>query len=297
MNAIKLGYFADGPWAHRAFERINEDPEINIKFICARWDTPDPQLRQFGKSLDIPFLVEGNINSEQFRERLSAYRCDLFVSMSFNQIFRKPLYSLPRFGTINCHAGKLPFYRGRNILNWALINDEKEFGITVHYVDDGIDTGDIIRQSLHEITDDDTYATLLARAYVGCADVLYEAVAEIRAGTVRRLAQGGLNSPGFYCSQRVAGDERLSWTQSSREVFNFVRAICAPGPQARTFLGEKEILINRVRMIPDAPEYKGIPGAVLGVREKSFVVKTLDSYVEILEWSGIERLRVGDRLE
>lgn len=70
---------------------------------------------------------------------------------------------------INCHAGKSPLYRGRNILNRALINDEKEFGITVHYVDEGIDTGDIILQRVYEITDEENYATLLDRAhtYIG----------------------------------------------------------------------------------------------------------------------------------
>ena len=73
--------------------------------------------------------------------------------MSFNQIFRKDIINLTPIGIINCHAGKLPFYRGRNILNWVLINDEKEFGITVHFVDEGIDTGDIILQKTFPITD------------------------------------------------------------------------------------------------------------------------------------------------
>ena len=62
--------------------------------------------------------------------------------MSFNQIFDKELINIPPLGTINCHASKLPFYIGRINLNWILINDEKEFGITLHYVD----TGDIILQ-------------------------------------------------------------------------------------------------------------------------------------------------------
>ena len=77
--------------------------------------------------------------------------------MSFDQIFKEEIINIPPLKIINCHAGKLPFYRGRNILNWALINDEKEFGITVHYVDFGIDTGDSILQKNYEITDDDDY--------------------------------------------------------------------------------------------------------------------------------------------
>ena len=63
---------------------------------------------------------------------------------------------------------KLPFYKGRNILNWVLINDEKEFGITVHYVDEGIDTGDIILQETFPIIDSDDYSTLLDKAYEEC---------------------------------------------------------------------------------------------------------------------------------
>ena len=80
--------------------------------------------------------------------------------MSFNQIFKREMIDLPKYGTINCHAGKLPFYRGRNILNWALINDEKEFGITVHYMDEGIDTGDIIVQRTYPIGEEDDYGIL-----------------------------------------------------------------------------------------------------------------------------------------
>ena len=71
---------------------------------------------------------------------------------------------------------KIALLQGRNILNWVLINDESEFGITVHYVDEGIDTGDIIKQSTFQITDADDYSTLLEKAYSGCAELLSKAV-------------------------------------------------------------------------------------------------------------------------
>ena len=75
--------------------------------------------------------------------------------MSFDQIFKNEIINAINNNIINCHAGKLPFYRGRNILNWVLINDEKKFGITVHYIDEKIDCGDIILQRLFKITDQD----------------------------------------------------------------------------------------------------------------------------------------------
>ena len=102
---------------------------------------------------------------------------------------------------------------------------------------------------------------------------------------------------GLYCSARREGDERLEWNQTSRDVFNFVRAICRPGPEARTFLGDVEIKINEVQYLRDAPNYKGIPGAVVGIESETFLVKTADSYIKVTEWSGCIRPRIGDRLK
>ncbi len=293
---MRIGYFADGPWAHRALAKIINDPALSVSFICARADNPDQILREIAVENQIDFIVDPNINSDLFVDKVARYQCDIFVSMSFNQIFKKHLFSLPPLRTINCHAGKLPSYRGRNILNWALINDETEFGITVHYVDEGIDTGNILGQQCYKITDEDTYATLLERAYVGCSEVLYKTLKSMQSGHLEGVQQSKIGR-GFYCSARVVGDEKLSWRQSSRDVFNFVRGICKPGPQARSFLRGVEVSINRVEIVADAPVYKGIPGAVIGVGDGIFVVKTEDSFVRVTEWSGVDRIRIGDRFE
>ena len=83
---------------------------------------------------------------------------------------------MPAEEIINCHAGSLPFCRGRNILNWVLINDEQEFGITVHYVGEGVDAGDIIIQEKFLINDQDNYRALLVTAYEHCPRLLVEAI-------------------------------------------------------------------------------------------------------------------------
>lgn len=297
MSPITIGYFADGPWSHQALGKLILDSSIRVAFICARHDRPDPVLKEQAEIHRIAFFTHPKINADDFLRKIGNCGCDLFVSMSFNQIFRKRLIEYPSLGTINCHAGKLPFYRGRNILNWALINDEREFGITVHDVDEGIDTGDILTQRMFPITDKDDYATLLARAYTGCAELLYETIKKLQAGLAIRTAQSEIDRFGFYCSARIEGDERLNWNQCSRDLFNFVRAVCRPGPEARTFRGDSEIRINRIELLPDAPIFKGIPGAVLGVEPEAFLVKAADSYVKVTEWSGVEKFRIGDRLK
>ena len=294
---LNIGYFADGPWSHEAFEKLINDKEISISFICVRSDTKDDTLKEYAKKYNIDYLRYENINSNEFIMKIKPYNCDLFLSMSFNQIFKTEIINIPKFKTINCHAGKLPFYRGRNILNWALINDEKEFGITVHYVDEGIDTGDIILQREYTITDKDDYSTLLEIAYVECANILYDAVILFKNGLVEGEKQRDIHSIGFYCSQRKIGDEILNWNQTSREIFNFVRSICIPGPMARAFINGQEMKINKVEFIPDAPSYKCIIGTILNKDSEGFFVKTNDSFVKIIDFEFDGKFKVGDRFD
>lgn len=294
---LYIGYFADGPWAHQAFERLIKDDTIRIVFIVVRYEKQDTVLADYAKQYKIPLLIHENINSEEFIEQVKEYEADLFVSMSFDQIFGKVIRELPPLKTINCHAGKLPFYRGRNILNWVLINDEKEFGITVHYVDKGIDTGDIILQKVYEITDEDSYATLLEKAYEGCAVLLYDAIKLVQDNKVKTIRQTDIDKVGMYCGRRSAGDEIIDWKQSSREVFNFVRAICKPGPQATSFISGEKILVNKVKMVDGVRPYKNTVGQVVGKSRDGFYVKTQDTVVEVVEYTYEGKVKVGDRLE
>lgn len=294
---LKIGYFADGPWSHVAFDKLISDSDIQIDFICVRYDTVDETLKNYCEQYNLPYLKHSNINSIEFLNQVKEYGSDLFVSMSFNQIFRTEIINLPRLKTINCHAGKLPFYRGRNILNWALINDEDEYGITVHFVDEGIDTGDIILQRTYEISDEDNYGTLLKRAHRDCADILYDAIRLFVDGDVESVKQDTIDPLGFYCTQRKIGDENLDWNQTSRELFNFIRAICKPGPQARAWINGAEMKINKIKYFPEASTYKCITGAVLNKDSEGIVVKTSDSYVKIVDYEFEGRVRVGDRFE
>ena len=296
MKKLIIGFFGDGPWSHGSINKLLSDETLEIAFICARSDKPDQILKEISLKHGIEFFSHPRVNSPEFLSLLTTFGCDLFVSMSYNQIFKKQIIDLPKMGIINCHAGKLPFYRGRNILNWVLINGENEFGITTHFVDEGIDTGDIILQRAYPIKDSDDYSTLLAKAYLECPEILYDSVKLIQQGSFVVKKQSEIDPIGLYCARRRSGDENIDWNQSSRDVFNFVRALCDPGPRAKTFLSGQAILIDKVEMVPDAKNFKGIPGSILSIERKSFSVKTNDSFIRVLEWSGTPGLRIGDRL-
>ncbi len=296
INKIRIGYLADGPWSHLAFEKIIQDDLIEVVFIVPRSDTNDNTLKDYSIKYNIDYLHPVSINSKEFIETAKSYNTDLLVSMSFNQIFKSAILAVPKFGVINCHAGKLPFYRGRNILNWAIINDEKNFGITVHFVDEGIDTGDIIKQNIYPITDLDDYNSLLKVAYIECAIILYDTIKEIQNGCFNRIPQSSIHPIGFYCGIRGEGDEIINWNQTSRQLFNFIRAINKPGPMATSSLKGKGVRINKANLFENAPNYIGTPGQLLAKTKNGFIIKSLDSFLEISEIDSDIKLKVGDKL-
>ena len=277
---MKIGYFADGPWSHRALERILETSDAEIAFIVARHPNPDPMLRQWSEKLGIPFIVDENINSDDILSRIRG-KSDLNVSLSFNQILKRDIIDLAPMGFINCHAGALPNYRGRNILNWAIINGETQFGVTIHYVDEGIDTGDIIVQDFIPIRPEDDYSHVLENAFEQCALSLEKAISKISKGQAERRQQKDIHPVGFYCGGRMSGDEWIDWNWSSERIHNFIRGIAPPAPGARTRLGIKDIAIIKSGLIQSAPDYIGTPGDVVGRTGQGSIVKTGDSTIVI----------------
>ena len=228
---MKIGFFGDGPWAERALLPLMQDPRYTIVFVAVRASRPDPKLTEMAERHGIPLLCPASVNSDESLADIGGFGADLHVSMSYDQILRAPILGLPPRGTLNCHAGALPFYRGRNPLTWAIINGEPEFGVTVHWVDLGIDTGDIVRQVKTPIEANDTYATLLASAEELCASTLVQAISDVHGGTDQRIVQATIDPVGMYCCRRREGDEEIDWTSNAVSIERFVRGAGASRPR------------------------------------------------------------------
>ncbi len=217
--------------------------------------------------------------------------------MSFNQIFKENLLS--NYEIINTHAGKLPFYRGRNILNWVLINGEKDFGISVHFVDDGIDTGDLILQKCYEIGTEDDYSTLLSLAHRECAALLYEALRLYFRGEVKRIRQASIDEIGSYCPRRKKGDEKIDFNKGAREIFNFIRGLNAPNLGALAFVRGREIRLFKSKIHSEnlTKNEANLPnGSVLSADEMGFLMKLKDGILRVCEYKFERVLRAGDLL-
>lgn len=276
---MKIGFWGEGPWAHDSLERLLRNDSFHVLFVVGRASVYDRTLENIAGKGNIPFFRPNEANSQEFLRIIAGFAPDINVSMSYDQIIRNKLLQIAPLGFINCHAGALPFYRGRNVLNWALINGEKQFGITVHYIDEGIDTGDIIKQEFIEITADDDYGTVLKKAEENCPRILQDALCDIAAGTGKRIPQKTIHPVGFYCGKRIDGDEKIDWNWSSERIHNFVRGIALPAPCARSFVEEKEVRISATSLVADAPAYIGTAGEVVGRCNEGNIVKTGDTVI------------------
>jgi methionyl-tRNA formyltransferase len=294
---MKIAFFGDGPWAHDALIDLLKFTHHDIAFVCGRFKSLDNKLYEISRKNNLRFFSIPNVNTNEFTKFIRDMNVDLLVSMSFNQIFKKSILESTKKGAINCHAGALPFYRGRNVLNWVLINGENEFGITVHFIDEGIDTGDIILQEKFRISDEDNYESLLKIAYRECPKILLSAINLISSGDIKSVKQNDIDKYGSYCVQRLPGDEVINWNQSSTEIFNFVRGLCKPGPMAKTHIDKVPVFINKAETNPLFPIYKGIPGSVVGITDKqNLVVKTLDSVIVVTQYFCDMPIKIGSRL-
>ncbi len=278
---MRILFFGDGPWATGSLERLIE-AGYPVLGVVARSRPADQALLTLARAKGLAGFQPENVNSADFVREVIALEPDLNISVSYDQILRAPVRESAPLGFINFHAGKLPCYRGRNIINWAIINGEKEIGVTAHYVDAGIDTGDIILQKCLSLGIEDDYGTILQRVIGIIPDMVVQAVQLIESG--RAVRQKQVHLPGSYFTARADGDEWLDWNNSSVQVYNKIRAITRPGPGARTHLNGELVKIWKARLIPDATAYSANPGQVVGVNPgKGVVVKTGDTSLLLKE--------------
>ena len=138
---------------------------------------------------------------------------------------------------------------------------------------------------------------MLTTAYTECASLLYEGIKKIRHNEVKRIAQSEIDKYGSYFTQRKNGDEVIDWNKTSREIFNFIRALTIPGPCASTYHGQIEIKISEAQFITSAPAYNGINGVIIKVQHGAFFVKTSDTFIRVIKWNEEFIPKIGIRLK
>lgn len=200
-------------------------------------------------------------------EYIRALSPDVLFSIGWRRLIPKSIYEIPKYRSINLHEGLLPFYRGFAPTNWSIINGERESGVTAHYIDDRADTGDIILQRKVSIEPDDTGFNLYNKTLSLFPDVLLETLELIESGNVKSVKQNGR---GFFCSRRFPKDGKINWSCNRENIYNLIRALSDPYPNAFCFYQSNKIYIKKARLIND--DYRGLPGRICAITADGIIV-------------------------
>lgn len=252
-----------------------------------------PPVKETALAFNIPVLQPLRVKDPGFIELLREIAPDVIVVVAFGRILPPDILHLPRYGCINVHASLLPKYRGSAPIHWAVINGEKETGITTMHMDEGMDTGDMILREAIPIREEDTVGAVHDRLAVLGARLLVETLELVGRGQAPRIPQEGTPT---YAPMLKAGDELIRWERPAREIYNQIRGM-DPWPGARTYLSGKVLKIWRAA-VPSEGGTAFEPGKVLSWGRDGITVGTGNGRLTIteLQLQGAKRLSAADFL-
>lgn len=197
-------------------------------------------FHQLGEQLNIPVIsVEDKMIN--YLPQLEMLQPDLLLAIGWYYLIPRSLRQLATKGCVGIHASLLPKYRGGAPLVWAMINGEKETGVTLFYLEDGVDTGDIIAQEKFPIEETDNIKDVLEKATRASIRLIEKYIPMIAEGNAPRQPQD--HSLATQFPQRKPSDGLIDWTWEPERIRNFIRAQTKPYPGAFTYIGNKKVTI------------------------------------------------------
>ena len=239
--------------------------------------------------------------NEEFIEKIKSLNPDVICVVAYGKILPKEILEIPKYGCINVHGSLLPKYRGAAPIQWAVLNGDKETGVTTMYMDVGMDTGDMILKEKVEIGEDETTGELWDRLSKIGGKLLVETLKQIEDGTPPREKQGKEFTMAPMLNKEMS---KINWDeQTAQNIKNLVRGL-NPIMGAYTFLDEKKIKFWKVdiakqdEIIADNIEILKNGTVILSNPKDGLFIKTKDGILKVLEIQGenAKRMSIGDFL-
>lgn len=263
--------------------------DYDIAGVITSPDKPSGRGRKMNKSAvklyaeekGLQILQPTNLKDESFLQKLKSLNANLQIVVAFRML-PKVVWELPEFGTFNLHASLLPNYRGAAPINWAIINGEKRTGVTTFYIDDKIDTGEMILQEEISITLNDNAGTLHDKLMYLGADLVLKTVKEIESDSVKRKKQDF--NEDLKAAPKIYKDScRIDWDQPLDKIYDFIRGLC-PYPTAWTILvNEDDDLFLKIYDVTKEKDDHGLKTGTLLFTKKEMKIAVENGYINLLK--------------
>ena len=223
----------------------------NVKYLIKHGFVPEllvlskekdnRSLRKALAKYNIPFCETDYMHS--IKNRITSLKPDLLVCVGYPEILKKTIIGIPKKGVVNLHTSKLPEYRGRHPVPWALINCEKEIGVTLHFINTKIDEGEIILQDVVSVEREDDYNSVILKLIDRGKRILLAGLKQIESGSVYRKKQPIVSN--CYWPRRTPADSQIDWSKNGSEIHGFVNALVKPMPNAFAYINSRKVFFKR----------------------------------------------------
>jgi methionyl-tRNA formyltransferase len=232
-------------------------------------------VKEYALKNEIPILQPDKLKDENFIAELKKLNADLFVIVAF-RILPRSVFTLPKFGAFNLHGSLLPKYRGAAPIHWAIIKGEKITGVTTFFLEDKVDTGNIILQAELPIEEEDNLGTIHDKMSLLGAEVVLETVNLIEAGKVKLKKQNeALASPAPKITKELG---KIDWNNTAKKIHNLIRGL-SPFPGAYFTVKNRKYKIFKSKIIKN----KSLAIGEFAETKKEIFVGCADGAIQILE--------------
>lgn len=303
MKDLRILFMGTPDFAVATLEKLVECDYTIVGVITAP-DRPAGRGRKLQQSAvktyalkkGLPVLQPTNLKNGNFLTALAELRANLQIVVAFRML-PKVLWNMPEYGTFNLHASLLPNYRGAAPINWVLINGEKETGVTTFFIDDKIDTGEIILQERTPIAEHDTAGTLHDRLMVMGSNLVAQTVRQIADGTVTTVRQ--TDTEGLKTAYKIHKETcAIDWSKSIDAIYDHIRGL-SPYPAAWSTLttGDTQLSVKIYAVTKERETHQHVIGTVV-FDKKELKVAVKGGFISILEMQlpGKRRMKTSDIL-
>jgi methionyl-tRNA formyltransferase len=283
-NNMKIFLFAGSRRGHAVLKKLIEQKANIVGILCLVEDPHEeayhPKVTVIAKEHSIPLFYSSDIKSLDYAALLNQINPDIAFAIGWRYLITKEAYTVPPKGTLIIHDSLLPAYRGFAPMNWAIINGEKETGVTLFHIAEGVDSGPIIDQLKTSITQDDTAKTLDEKIIALYEEIIIKNLPALEQNTAQSVPQD--ETLASYTCKRTPEDGEIHWQNTAEHIHNLIRGLTCPFPGAYTTLRGKKIVVWESELPIKQDQYIGnIPGRILGKK---------NGKIEVLTGKGVLRL-------
>ncbi len=230
-------------------------------------------LKPLAERRGIPVLEVSNINSPEAVDKIRFLQPDYLFVIGWSQICCPELLSVPKIGSIGCHPAPIPENRGRGVIPWTILQQRQDTAMTLFWLDEGVDSGDILLQEHFPVAPDETATTLCENHNESLQNLFSQAITLLKENKAPRTPQN--HNLATYCAKRVPNDGLIDWSLSAREIWTLIRAVTKPYPGAFTFARNQKLTIWDAEYVGDAP-YWGLTGQIQAILDTGVLVQCGD---------------------